>query len=94
MIISIRSMKGSINNYRDVFEKYIDYDKHYNIFEEYYDEWRDKQTKLDELKDVDVTLEDLVIMFKEIEDNVELMGFEFAFNISKNAVYVFNTWVE
>lgn len=96
MKVSIRSMKGSINEYRPLLEPQLDFDKHYNVYREFYHSWHKRTVTLDELKDVEIKdLEQLFAIFKHFKDfETSFREGELVINMEENAVYLFNHWVE
>ena len=100
MLISIRSLAGSVEKYKDLFSKKLDYDKHYNIVREgiipnpYNPEGPGQKFIVDELKEVEVeTLTDLFDIFEGFREGMGYGG-HFTVDIEENIVYVLDSWIE
>lgn len=85
MLIRIRSMSYSIKHYRNLLEKHLNFDHHYNVFNEQYNR--------DELQCVDVDINELFDMFEEFEDQYGGAG-HITVDVKENIVWILDSWIE
>lgn len=91
MEISIRAFSGSIKPYKELLEKWFDYDKHYHIYKTYN---YSKPLELDELKGVHIeTVAELFDISKEFEE-YSYDKYQIAIRAHEGIIYIFDTYVE
>lgn len=98
MKLSLRSLGGSIKDYKHMLEKKLDFDNIYNVIKDEmimnaWGEGKHKHIFLDELQIEVGSLEELFAIFSEFDEGMGYGG-HITVDVKDNIVYILDTWIE